>query len=322
MQMQQMMAPGMLQSLLPMNPLQQAQAGYYNARADTEAREAGILSPTQQLAKNKLDAQNIILDMPPGPQRDAAVKSYRETFGTAPIFMGPGPEMTDKQKVEVALSLKTDFNARPAVKEFHTLRKNASRMEIAYQRSIRGTPNAANDQVLINTFNKMLDELSVVRESEYARTGAGLSALNRMRGYWDKIKGGGAGLTPEDRQDIYDISQDFLDVGRQMFDEVYYDIDTTAEAAGVDKRIIFGGRKPFVSRQPQRATPSAQREQAFAPITETVLPERTIALDRARRRLGPNATKEQIMQLAARLLEAERSGRNPLRRANVPQGVR
>jgi hypothetical protein len=53
MQMQQMMAPGMLQSLLPMNPLQQAQTEYYNARAEA----AGLppqLTPGQQIDTRQL----------------------------------------------------------------------------------------------------------------------------------------------------------------------------------------------------------------------------------------------------------------------------
>ena len=53
-------------------------------------------------------------------------------------------------------------------------------------------------QIIINTFNKILDPLSVVRESEYARTAEGQSFINRIEGGLQRIVRGGAGVANEE----------------------------------------------------------------------------------------------------------------------------
>ena len=49
---------------------------------------------------------------------------------------------------------------------------------------------------LFVTFQKMLDKDSVVRESEYARSGAGQSLKNQLAGFFEKKAVGGAGGPP------------------------------------------------------------------------------------------------------------------------------
>lgn len=54
-------------------------------------------------------------------------------------------------------------------------------------------PNGASQAVLV-TFQKILDPESVVRESEYARSAHGLSQIQRIAGWAEKLTRGGAGV--------------------------------------------------------------------------------------------------------------------------------
>lgn len=83
---------------------------------------------------------------------------------------------------------------RETVRPVQGLLDQANRMDIGYEMAQNGQMLAGSQAILIS-FNKMLDPTSVVRESEYARSATGQSALETMRGFVDKLKEGGAGVT-------------------------------------------------------------------------------------------------------------------------------
>jgi hypothetical protein len=83
-------------------------------------------------------------------------------------------------------------------------------MEDGLRRFKAGDRNGGS-QAVINTFNKILDPLSVVRESEYARMGEGLSVLDRFEGYLDRLKSGGAGIPEKDLESIVGTARAFRD---------------------------------------------------------------------------------------------------------------
>jgi len=242
MAMQQMAGQNMMQALAPMTP-------YQSATLDVQMANAMKTSPTQQIARQKLQAlNNMRAKLKEGEDISKDLEQFKALYGSGQtINVGPGTALTEKDKIDTALRLKKDFNARPAVEEYNTLAKNANRMEIAYKRATdpKKGLNVANDQALIMTFNKMLDESSVVRESEFARTPAAQGMLSRIKGYVQKVFEGGAGLTNAERQDIYEISQAFLNEGKSRFNEVYDEFETTADEIKLNKTIIFGGRTPF-----------------------------------------------------------------------------
>ena len=70
--------------------------------------------------------------------------------------------------------------------------------------------NAASQGVLVS-FQKLLDPTSVVRESEYARSANGLSAMERIEGFATKIRQGGAGLTAEGLAEFVELGQLFYE---------------------------------------------------------------------------------------------------------------
>lgn len=53
---------------------------------------------------------------------------------------------------------------------------------------------ASGAQTILVTFQKILDPPSVVRESEYMRSAAGQSLLNRVKGWIEQLRKGGAGI--------------------------------------------------------------------------------------------------------------------------------
>lgn len=83
---------------------------------------------------------------------------------------------------------------------------NKAQKDIAVGKSI----NAASQGVLVS-FQKLLDPGSVVRESEYARSGEGLAFLDRIAGKWEQFKAGGAGVTAEGLQEFNDLAQLFFE---------------------------------------------------------------------------------------------------------------
>jgi len=65
-------------------------------------------------------------------------------------------------------------------------------------------------QAIITSFNKILDPTSVVRESEYDRTSAGQSLLQRLEGKVNNIAQGGAGVTDATLKEAAEIAKEYL----------------------------------------------------------------------------------------------------------------
>ena len=82
-------------------------------------------------------------------------------------------------------------------------------MRVGLKRFRGGDRNGGAQAVLV-TFQKILDPTSVVRESEYARTAAGQSLINRLEGYAERLAAGGAGLTDAEMASMVKTSEDML----------------------------------------------------------------------------------------------------------------
>lgn len=84
-----------------------------------------------------------------------------------------------------------------AVKPAAELARQVSMMDAGMTAAERGDL-AQGSQVLLVTFQKVLDPLSVVRESEYMRSAAGQSLMNRVKGAYERLMQGGAGVRLEE----------------------------------------------------------------------------------------------------------------------------
>jgi len=127
----------------------------------------------------------------------------------------------DRQKKSLALDLSKQFKRDPVVQGFPIIQNQMDRLEEAAQEAQQTNNYVGIDQTLINVFNKMLDERSVVRESEYARTPKDMNIWNKIAGQIDKYtKTGGAGLTNDERNAIYSMGKRFFERYKRRYEDI------------------------------------------------------------------------------------------------------
>lgn len=114
-------------------------------------------------------------------------------------------------------SMRKEFLDLPEVKQYPVIEQQAGRALKALSDPYKN--KVAVDQSIITTFNKMLDPSSVVRESEYARTPQDMALLNRIKGKWDKLSTGGAGITDDERQAMSRMIKAFKSVADDQYNE-------------------------------------------------------------------------------------------------------
>lgn len=145
-----------------------------------------------------------------------------------------------------ASELRKEVTALPITKQTIELNSQFNKMSGVWQDYLNnpGSSKSKNtlDQSLVITLNKMLDPSSVVRESEFARTPEGISAINRLQAAFQKLSTGGVGLTDEDRQDIVRTAYLLASKQNEYFRDTIFDFYTKeAKAQGVDPgRVLFG----------------------------------------------------------------------------------
>lgn len=117
-----------------------------------------------------------------------------------------------KDRFDAEVKLSNEFNDRTADynKASVQIGNIVSSYELALEATSRGESiNAASQGVLV-AFQKLLDPTSVVRESEYARSGQGLSLISRLEGQYSQLKQGGAGIKASDLREFKDTAETFL----------------------------------------------------------------------------------------------------------------
>lgn len=121
------------------------------------------------------------------------------------------PGKGDPTDFKSIMALRKEAYDSNQIKQFDQLDTQKTRMDSVWReaqaRESRGEKVSYNavDQVLITMLNKILDPTSVVRESEYARTNEGMALLSRIEGYLPRLAKGGAGLTPQERQELVNV---------------------------------------------------------------------------------------------------------------------
>lgn len=111
-------------------------------------------------------------------------------------------------------SIRDKFMKDKAIQDYKLIEartQDINAIKKAFKRS--GRLNA-QDQALIMNFNKVLDPISVVRESEFARTASGQSLVDRAAGAWAKVTKGGSGLSKAEREAIYQVFDIMTDSAR------------------------------------------------------------------------------------------------------------
>ncbi len=122
----------------------------------------------------------------------------------------------DKSDRGFAVSLRKEFNGLPEIKESNLIMPKIKNMEKAFEESKKTNNFVAVDQALITLYNKLTDPSSVVRESEYARTAQNIPLINQIKGKFQKVLEGGAGLTQDERASLLKMAR----LMRQGYQEI------------------------------------------------------------------------------------------------------
>jgi len=148
-----------------------------------------------------------------------------------------------------AASLRGELTQNPYIKRFQEMNSAATGIDSILSDTLSRADNQSKnvgDQALITLYNKILDPLSVVRESEYARTPEGQSLLNRIGGYVQKVQAGGSGLTDADRVEIARAAKVLINNAGELFNTKLGDYENLATGYGVpDTQLVTGGYQRF-----------------------------------------------------------------------------
>ena len=220
---------------------------------------------------------------PQAPARRTAKDMHgrlRYTDDSAPVFAdsifdqgGTPPKAAPpplKEQLAMVRQLSDDW--RETTKPMQGLLDQADRMSIGL-RMAQGAQMLAGSQAILISFNKLLDPTSVVRESEYARSATGQSALETMRGFVDKLKEGGAGVTLKELESYKEFGEQVVQKALESSVAPERErISRLVEFAGVDPELIFTGR--FASGgEPRGAAPQGAPQAAQGLPQAAALPQ-------------------------------------------------
>lgn len=165
-------------------------------------------------------------DLTPEQKQDAVEKIDKTFLGLAPRAInrlsaedigkrttaaGKAKQELPQTKLANALSLNSAMRNDPILKQYFDVQQKLNGLTSVEQKALSTGKVTFSDQALITMFNKITDPISVVRESEYARTPEGLALLNRWQGGLEKLAVGGAGLTDADRKELLNTAKTFFE---------------------------------------------------------------------------------------------------------------
>jgi hypothetical protein len=131
--------------------------------------------------------------------------------------------------------------------------------------AVKSGSAAAGSQGVLITFQKILDELSVVRESEYARSASGLSLLDKLRGSYDKIVEGGAGVPVAELETFVGLARQFTKNQKDATAQTVESVSSIVEQYGINPVSVFGKREA-TTPPPSTKEPTGRYDSATGKI--------------------------------------------------------
>jgi hypothetical protein len=165
-------------------------------------------------------------------------------------------------------------------KEWRTVSEQAKKqaqnlytMEVGLQAS-KANNRAFGDQAVLVTFQKSLDDLSVVREAEYFRSGAGLAFRQRIQGAIERFGQGGASIPIAELEGALTIARQVEAAHRANALTERDRIASRAKAAKLDVYHVLGQDAPQTGTQGPPPAPSTGTggTQAAPPAGATAAP--------------------------------------------------
>lgn len=168
------------------------------------------------------------------------------------------PVPFDLTKDGTELAIKFSDRADKASEDFNVVTNNLTNIESAVDRMLKNPGDIgriATDQIVITSFNKILDPTSVVRESEYERTPQNVAIVDRAEGWLNRLKEGGAGLTQENIVEIRNAARDMTELRRQIVNKKLEKIRSQAERRKISPDEVAPLFQPL-TQQVQPAQPN------------------------------------------------------------------
>lgn len=219
----------------------------------------GLGQEREAIARAKFNGRTFSQLSPPEQQQvlDEEVKRGGEkaaTTTTAKMEASSKGPLSTKQKFDALTELQGAW--RKAVAPTREMSRQLQLMHTGLERFKAGDKIGGSQAVLV-TFQKILDPLSVVRESEYERSASGLGLMQRIQGAYEKLKAGGAGVPVEDLQQMVETADQFLQ-GMNDWNELERErITSTATDYGLNPERVFGVAAAAQKMQDQKAAPGA-----------------------------------------------------------------
>jgi hypothetical protein len=194
------------------------------------------------------DPRNVRLS-PEQMQRTAREMQLRQSQQVLNDTVARGSVISADQKLNYVTQQQARWKDYEA--PFRDMQQSLSRMDVGLRRFIEGDRIGGSQAVLV-TFQRILDENSVVRESEYARSAAGLPWTTRLEalygryiGQWDPIQqrwiGGGAGVPERELREMVETARQMVEAMRRFNDDKKAMIVNTARRYGIDPNDIMPG---------------------------------------------------------------------------------
>lgn len=159
--------------------------------------------------------------------------------------------LTQTAEAQIIQRLNTQWGA--AQKPIKELERQVALMDTGMEAVKRGDM-AQGAQMVLVTFQKILDPPSVVRESEFMRSAAGQSLMNRVKGAAERLTQGGAGVTTPELQKFATLAREAASAQRTAanLDGVKKRIGGIADRYNIPGELIFeetgmGGAAPAVA---------------------------------------------------------------------------
>lgn len=188
----------------------------------------------------------------------------------------PRTELTPNEAIRQTRQLRNDY-----VKETSAARQMSQQLGLMKQGidAAKRGDMAAGSQAVLVTFQKILDPTSVVRESEYARSGSGLSLLTQMEGMAQKIAQGGAGVPVAELEKFASLADKFVQNQTRYATQTRKQLDSIADAYGLRKDLITNEIEPDDEQSSATTQPTAESKptSVLGRLKSFIMPSRTPA---------------------------------------------
>jgi hypothetical protein len=206
----------------------------------------------------------------PDDLEDPAARDKREVdraraiaeaqYGTAARYRAPssggGGQLSPSMEANVLNRLSNQWSQASAPSR--ELDRQLSLMDAGLNAARRGDM-AQGAQTVLVTFQKILDPPSVVRESEYMRSAAGQSLMNRVSGAMEQLAVGGAGIRLPELEKFAQLAREAAAAQKQYVPAMQDRLGRTADRYGIPRELLFDAQPSTPEPSPQGEAPAASQ---------------------------------------------------------------